>query len=425
MRIAERLMQTRTLLVAMISLQVLWLAVRWLLGTPPNWRRIPLLLISTVVFGVAIAYTPASLVSRMRRFKEGLIQNEKLSILTLCVIVLTFGAAFANYHEGHFDEVSIMKASKIVAEEGVARFFADYVRIPWLGRQHPPLVPLVYGLTMRFLGVNLFVLRLVSLVLGMATILITYFLGKELYDRYTGLLAALFLLSFRLFLHISAAALTDMPVTFFFSLALLLTLRLPLRPTIWRSAAIGLLIGSGLLSKYTMVLIYMVLLGTFAVDGSFRQVKFHLGVVTLVSVGMLASWFIYADQIGVFALQSEVIPSYVTFVATTDLGKKLMLEALSLRLPSALGAYTVPLVLLGGLDLMRRRNQSDLFVLLWIAMVSLPLMLTLPINRYFMPAFPAVAIVMARGIGRIPEAAEQVVALALLYCGLALSLSIS
>jgi 4-amino-4-deoxy-L-arabinose transferase-like glycosyltransferase len=44
---------------------------------------------------------------------------------------------------------------------------------------------------------------------------------------------------------------TDMPVTFFFSLALLLTLGLLRRPTYWLSVVTGIAIGAGLLSKYT------------------------------------------------------------------------------------------------------------------------------------------------------------------------------
>jgi len=55
-------------------------------------------------------------------------------------------------------------------------------------------------------------------------------------------------------------------------------------------------------------------------------------------------------------------------------------------------------------------------------MVFFPVILTLPIARYFMPAFPALAIVMVHGLRRIPQATERVVVLALFYCGGALYL---
>ena len=41
----------------------------------------------------------------------------------------------------------------------------------------------------------------------------------------------------------------------------------------------------------------------------------------------------------------------------------------STRLTSGLGLYSIPLLLLGGLDLVWRRDQSSVFVILWIAIV--------------------------------------------------------
>jgi 4-amino-4-deoxy-L-arabinose transferase-like glycosyltransferase len=423
MRILERFMRTRNLLAAMILLQVLWLAATWLTGAASNWKKIPLLLLYSVVIGVPVFLMPVGLVSKSRQFTERFVQNEKLLLLTLCVVVLIAGVVYAN-HQGvwGYDEECDFVASRIVAMEGVAPFFAGYVQIPWLGRQHPPLIPLVNGFAMHVLGVELLVIRLVALAFATATLLITYFLGRELYDRNTGFRAALLLLSFPLFLRQGSAAMTDIPATFFFSLALLLTLHLLRKPTYRLSVATGIAIGAGLLSKYTMVLIYPVLLSCFATSGPFRRLKLHLGTITVVSVGMLATWLVYAYYIGVFAGQRDTIISYAGLVTTTNYGKRVLLESLLTRLPSAVGVYNIPLLFLGGLHLMRRRNQSDLFVLLWIVTVSLLLILTLPDHRYFMPTFPALAILMACGLRRIPEAAGQMVLLALLYCGGALYL---
>ncbi len=63
-----------------------------------------------------------------------------------------------------------------------------------------------------------------------------------------------------------------------------------------------------------------------------------------------------------------------------------------------------------------------MFVLLWIAAVFLPLMLTLPGPRYFLPAFPALTLAMVCGLEHAGEAAERIVMLALLYGGGALYL---
>jgi 4-amino-4-deoxy-L-arabinose transferase-like glycosyltransferase len=147
---------------------------------------------------------------------------------------------------------------------------------------------------MRILGVDLFVICLVSLVLAITTVLLTYLLGSELYNRDTGLLVAFLLLSFPLFLRMSTAALNDIPVVFFFSLVLLLSLHLLRRPSYWLAVAIGLLIGAGLLSKYTMAFIYPVLLSYVAITGLFRRLKYHLGVIAIASIGVLGVWLAYA-----------------------------------------------------------------------------------------------------------------------------------
>jgi hypothetical protein len=422
MRIAERLIQTRTLLAAMIFLQVLWLVTVWMMGATSNWRKLPLLLVYSVVVGVMIGHAPADFVSRIRQIKERLIQNERSLILILCGVVLMAGVVYAHYQRPYVDEEHNFDASKIVAEEGVGQFLANYASLPWLGEQHPPLMPLVYGFAMRILGVNLFVIRLISPVLAIATVLLAYLLGNELYDRDTGLLAAFLLLSFPLFLRMGTAALTDIPVTFFFSLALFLTLRLLRTPSYWLAGVAGLSIGAGLLSKYTMVLIYPVLLSYVAVSGPFRRLRYHLLVLTLVSMGILGIWLAYAYRSGVLAAQQDRIAFYAGIVTTTRGGKRWMLEMVSTRLTSALGFYNIPTLFLGGLDLVRRRSQSDLFVLLWMAVVFMVLILTLPDARYFMPTFPALAIGIARGLRRIPGATERAALLALLYCGGALYL---
>jgi hypothetical protein len=92
------------------------------------------------------------------------------------------------------------------------------------------------------------------------------------------------------------------------------------------------------------------------------------------------------------------------------------------ELPSALGLHNIPILVLGVVHLVQRRSRSDLRVLLWTAAVFVPLFVTLPAPRYFMPAFPALAILMACALRRLPGATERAVPLALFYWGEALYL---
>ncbi len=75
------------------------------------------------------------------------------------------------------------------------------------------------------------------------------------------------------------------------------------------------------------------------------------------------------------------------------------------------------------MKLIQRRNRSDLSLLVWISAVCLPVLLTLPDPRYFLPAFPALAIAGARGLHRRPDVMGRALVLALAYCGRVLYLA--
>src|SRR5262249_55872876 len=129
----------------------------------------------------------------------------------------------------------------------------------WLGPQHPPLAPLLYGAVAGALGVHLKLLRLVDLAFGCGTVVATFLVFELLYDRRHALIAALLLLASPLFVRIATAATNDMPLTFFFVAALLAALRLERSERDAAALLLGVLVGLGLLVKYTMLLVLPVL----------------------------------------------------------------------------------------------------------------------------------------------------------------------
>jgi len=284
-------------------------------------------------------------------------------------------------------------------------------------------MPLVFGLAMSLMGTGLFALRLISMLFTAATVTLTYALGSELYDRETGLLAALFLLSFPYFLRMGSAVQTDVPVTLFFALGLFLIQRLARQPTFPLAVAAGASIVAGFLTKYTMALVCPIVLGYFVINGSVWRLKAYLAVLGLACGGLLAAWLVYAYSSGILAAQMRTIGAYLRVATSFGGGTRWALEMLSTRLTSALGVYNFPLILLGGLCLLKTRSKADWFLLVWIAVVFVTVSVTLPDARYFMPAFPALGIAMARaGVKRFYAASGRVVLLALLYCGGALYL---
>jgi 4-amino-4-deoxy-L-arabinose transferase-like glycosyltransferase len=205
---------------------------------------------------------------------------------------------------------------------------------------------------------------------------------------------------------------------FFFSLSILLLLYLLRNPSTWLAIAVGASIGASLLTKYVTVFILPIGFTFCALNRSLKKYKFELGLALMVAITLLAIWLAYSFSIGIFGAQSKIVTTLdPTFFVSSSYGLRFLLNSVLTRLPSAIGLYNAPLILLGGLFILRRRSRFDLFILSWLFIVMFFLFLTLPDHRYFMPTFPALAITMAIWLKENPEINEQLLLLILFYAG--------
>ncbi|MFZ1400423.1 MAG: glycosyltransferase family 39 protein, partial [Candidatus Promineifilaceae bacterium] len=227
----------------------------------------------------------------------------------------------------------------------------------------------------------------------------------------------LLLFTFPLMLRLSAAMMVEVPLTFFFTLTVWFTLRLAERPSLGRLLLVGLVIGLGLLSKYTMVFVLPLVFGIFMVYGSFKQALRYLGGLALIGFLFLVGWLLLASRLNVLQGQLATVLEYAGLVLTTEYGRQVLFETMTNRLPSGLGVYNLPIITLGVVFLLNRRRKVDWVLLLWMLSVWLPLTLTLPDHRYFLPSFPAVALAAALGLQQVPKAAQRGLLLALLLAG--------
>ena len=143
----------------------------------------------------------------------------------------------------------------------------DMFRNLYFGDRHPPLHHLVLWLTVRAFGDSEFVVRIPSLVAGTLVIPALYELGRELYDRRTGLIAATFAAASPLLVWYSQEVRMYAFVTLFGVLALLTQLRVIRRPSfvnwacyILATAALLWSIYFGLLLIAVQQLIFIVIL---------------------------------------------------------------------------------------------------------------------------------------------------------------------
>lgn len=318
-----------------------------------------------------------------------------------------------------WDERSVLWSAEVFAEGGVGGLLARYGESAWLGPQHPPLAPLLYGAVVSVFGPYLKLLRMVNLAFACGTIAVVFLVLERLYDRRVALVTGLLLLASPLFVRVASAATNDMPLTFCFCLAVLVTLQL-LRDDRGRTAVVlGVVIGLGLLVKYTMVLVLPVLLALAWSADAMPAARRHGPVVLAIAASMLLVWLDHAFALGILTAQQERLGR----LAGVSLRHPTWtLDALFSKTPSALGVYLLPWIALGATATFRHRLREDRFVLAWIGLVFVPLLLTLPDNRYFLPAFPPLMLLGARALLDRPRWTVRVLVLAWALCAITLAL---
>ena len=420
---------TKTILFSMLVFQLAWLAGIWITRASDNWQKL------LIVGGLSIlAYLVANLLRESFFEKIGdwinsLANNQGAFLALLAVVLLAVGILYASLQRVWiFDEVQNFKASQLIAEKGLNQFFTQYALNNYLANRHPPLIFMINGLAVSVFGVNLMTVRMVSLVFGFGMLVASYFLASSLYGKKTAVLTVLFLLSFPLIIRESTAGLLDVQATLFFVLTLFLAWNLAERPSWKLGVVLGLSLGLGLVTKYMVMFIIPVLFLFFLIRGNYRTTAVPVFLSFAVASALFLLWTWYGSQIGVrvpavaglspsdlFASKQvastapvqtsqiiEEITIYPGYFLTSEWGRGFLLNSLITRLSSGLGAYNLPLILLGLFLLIRQKSISDAFVLMWIGVVSILLILTLPDHRYFMVIFPALAMTSARWIESRP-----------------------
>ena len=134
----------------------------------------------------------------------------------------------------------------------------DLFRNLYNGDRQPPLYHLTLWLTIRVFGHSEFAVRLPSLIAGTLMIPVLYELGRELYDRRTGLIAAGFAAVSPLLIWYSQEVRMYEFAALFGLLAVLTQLRAIRRPSMWNWAAYILATAALLWSHYFGLLLILV-----------------------------------------------------------------------------------------------------------------------------------------------------------------------
>ncbi len=279
------------------------------------------------------------------------------------------------------------QAASIAHDPELSKFFPVF-------RAHPLLFQSILSLGFQF-GVSDLFGRLLSAGFGVATVILAYQLGSQLYGRRAGLFAGLFMALMPYHVIVSRQVLLDGPMVFFSTLTLYLLARYALSGrAAWLYGA-GAAMGLTFLSKETSILLLGAMYAFFALSPSVA-IRLRDGLISL----------------GIMALVILPFPISVLLAGRSDTGGQYLVWQLFRRpnhdwmfypseVPWAIGPLLI-VVALAGLWLLRKeRSWRETLLLSWIVVPALFFQLW-PVKgfQYLLPIAPAFAVLAGRTLAR-------------------------
>jgi 4-amino-4-deoxy-L-arabinose transferase-like glycosyltransferase len=227
-----------------------------------------------------------------------------------CLVAFYLGTALPNIGNNPIvggDEGWIISGSAKLAEHGVfgTDLFDGFFRAQDRYYFNLPLHHLILAAVFKVFGVGLVQARLVSVLFGLATLALTYALGRRVGGRLVGLCAAALLVLLRLNLTpFTGLTLTDLGATVRYDLvavpfalgSALVLLKSDQPPTIGRGIVAGVLLGLGCLTQFIDAL-FVAPLALFMVMSSAPRVR-RLSIVAVFGLAVLTPFLPYFAYIG-------------------------------------------------------------------------------------------------------------------------------
>lgn len=323
-----------------------------------------------------------------------------LAVMALLVL-------FAKLHQGDLGGYD----DAVYAHEGKRMLASGEWWSVTLNGQHdfdkPPMFIWLEALSMWFWGVSDFAARFPAALLGLGSLLLVYLLARELSVRYwVPVWAMMILLSTHAYMRFAMRAMTDVPFTFFFLLALYAYLKGCRRPQYFLLC--GLALAAGILTRSFLGLIPLGILAGHLLFTRRLAILRSKYFVTGISFGVLLPLCWFASQVSLhgseflfrhFSFTVENLPLAQGKGSFRFLGGMLTYPRLVFE------AYWpwLPLMLLGLVSQFRKirtdRDAAAIFLLLWVGAVIVPFSVaTYKWLRYILPVFPAFAILAAISI---------------------------
>ena len=258
-------------------------------------------------------------------------------------------------------------------------------------RAHPLLFHSALAVVFQLFGISDFVARLTAIGFGLATLLVVYRLGAEIYDNKVGLLAAMFLALMPYHLVVSRQVLLDGPLTLLTTLTLLMLVRFSNTQRARWLYATGIALGLAFLAKETGI----VFIGAIFVFFALRpKVKLMDCAFALICMGAVMAIHPIALVFGEGTKNGQ---SYLIWQLLRESN-----HALSFYLTESLPSFGYALVAVALLSLVwmwRHSSWRELLLALWV-IVPVAFFTIWPVKgyHYLLSVAPALALLAARWV---------------------------
>jgi len=273
----------------------------------------------------------------------------------------------------------------------------------WIAK--PPLYMWLMSLSYQALGVSNFASRLLSPIFGIFSLIVVFYLGKMLYNRKAGFLAALVLGTFTTFDVFARHAMTDVPFVFFILASIYFLILSEKNEKANRYAALsGVFFGLALMTKQIQAfLIPLIIFAYLAATTRSLRFLFTKPFKLFLGVGLLvfSPWLIYMIlRFGPTFWEWYFLYSGVTRTVSPiegHIGSHLFYFSYLVNSENLFWVILLPFAAgLCAFNAAIKRSKADTLILVWMTIVlAVFTFAQTKLYWYILPAFPAFALAIS------------------------------
>ncbi len=307
-----------------------------------------------------------------------------------------------------WDEAIYAKVARNIVESG------DWLTLHWQDMsefwfEKPPLYMWLTALVFKITNFNSFGARIVSTLFGISGVVLIYKFGEKLYNKLTGIFAALILISTAHYLYYSRNGMLDVTVTFFIvgTIYFMYWALKAKKNALWLAVLAGIFLGLGVMTKSIIGLIPVPVIGIYYLYLIFSQKQKISFVIFLpfifASLLVALPWHVYSYMTHGQDFVDEYLIDHIIGRGLSGLGHEKPLWWFLEVIKVSFRIWVAPFVLgLASLFFIDKKNRNEYFLLILSTFFVLVFFSVSKdkLQWYVIPIYPFMALIAARFMER-------------------------